>query len=325
MPDARQPATAEQYEIAGHLGEEHPDRVIGALAAEQHGVVARRQLLNAGLTPSMLQVRLERGRLLVLHRGVYAVGHQRLRREGHWLAAVLAAGPGALLSHREAAALHGLRPAERSTTDVTVAARRRVPGVRVHRVERLDPDDGTNVGRIPVTTVARTLVDLACVVPLGALGKAVEEAERSNRLDVRAIEAVLKRTRTRNGRGHERMRQVLAAAVRTGTTMTRSVLEDRFLALLDAHGWPRPSANAWAERMEIDAVWPAARLAVELDGWDTHKTRDAFQRDRTRSNDLQAAGWTILRFTHADVVHRADETAARVGRVLRRQAATATG
>ena len=96
------------------------------------------------------------------------------------------------------------------------------------------------------------------------------------------------------------------------------------LALLDAHGLPRPSANAWTAGMEVDAAWPAARLAVELDGWDAHKTRGAFQRDRTRSNDLQAAGWTILRFTHADVVHRAEETAARVARVLA-QAATASG
>ena len=261
----------------------------------------------------------------MLHRGVYAVGHCRLRRDGHWLAAVLAAGPGAVLSHREAAALHGLRPADRPSVDVTVAARRRLTGVQVHTVERLSPEDVATVDGIPVTTVARTLVDLAATVPPWALRKALEEAERSHRLDVRAIEAVLARTRGRNGTGHARIKAALAELARTGTTVSRSRLEDRFLALLDAHGLPRPSANAWTLGMEVDAAWPAARLAIELDGWDSHKTRDAFQRDRTRSNDLQAEGWTVLRFTHADVVHRPDETAARVGRLLRRQAATATG
>jgi len=271
----------------------------------------------------MVQRRLENGRLVTLHRGVYAVGHRRLRREGFWLAAVLAAGPGAVLSHREAAALHGLRPADRSTVDVTVAARRRLPGVLVHRVERLVSGDVTVVGAIPVTTVARTLVDLAEVVPPQALRKALEEAERSRRLDVRAIEEVLRRTRGRNGRGRERIGRALRELARAGTTLTRSELENQFLALLEAHNLPRPSANAWAEHMEVDAVWPAARLAVELDGWNAHKTRDAFQRDRTRSNDLQGAGWTILRFTHADVVHRPAETAGRVARVLA-QAARAT-
>lgn len=318
MPEPRQSDPAWRGKVAG-------DRTIAALAAAQHGVVARRQLLEAGVTSSAIDRWIERERLQAVHRGVYAVGHLGLRREGFWLAAVLAAGPGGVLSHREAAALHELRPAARASIDVTVAARRRAPGIRVHRVERLHPADVTEVDGIPVTSVARTLVDLAAVVSPAALRKALEEAERSHRLDVRAIESALARTRGRNGRGHERIKRALADLARTGTTVTRSRLEDRFLALLDAHGLPRPSANAWADSMEVDAAWPQARLVVELDGWDAHKTRDAFQRDRTRSNDLQGAGWTILRFTHADVVHRADETAACVGRELRRQAATATG
>ncbi len=122
------------------------------------------------------------------------------------------------------------------------------------------------------------------------------------------------------------MRQALEDLARTGTTVTRSLLEDRFLSLLDAHDLPRPSANAWTEAMEVDACWPAARLVVELDGWDAHHTRQAFQADRTRSNDLQTEGWTVLRFTHADVVHRPTETAERIRRALRRAyAATATG
>jgi predicted transcriptional regulator of viral defense system len=154
---------------------------------------------------------------------------------------VLAVGPGSVLSHREAAALHGLRPADRPTVDVTVAGQRQVSGVQVHRVARLDAEDVTVVDGIPTTTVARTLVDLATVV--SALRKAIEEAERSHRLDVSAIEAVLERTRGRNGTGHERIGAALAELARTGTTVTRSLLEDRFLSLLDAHGLPRPSTN----------------------------------------------------------------------------------
>jgi predicted transcriptional regulator of viral defense system len=302
----------------------HADRVIGGIAARQYGVVARRQLLASGVTHAMIRRRVASGRLLLLRRGVYAVGHDRLTRNGHWLAAVLAAGRGAVLSHREAAALHGLRPSSRPRVDVTVVAQRRVPGVQLHRVSRLESADVTTVAGIPVTTVARTLVDLAGVVPPRALGKALEESERSRQLDIRAIEAVLRRTRTRNGRGYKRIRAALADLAAHGTTVTRSSLEDRFLALLTAHRLPPPSANAWTTAMEVDACWPQARLVVELDGWDSHHTRHAFQRDRTRSNDLQAAGWTVLRFTHDDVVRRPAETAARISRVLA-QAATATG
>jgi predicted transcriptional regulator of viral defense system len=295
------------------------DRVLAAFAARQYGVVARRQLLDAGLTAELVRTRVDAGLLVPLHRGVYAVGHCSLRREGHWLAAVLAVGPGAVLSHREAAALHALRPADRPTVDVTVAAQRRVPGVRVHRVRRLGAEDTTTVTGIPVTTTARTLVDLAAVVSPQALAKAVEEAERSHRLDVRAIEAVLRRTRGRNGRGHAAIRAVLADLAAHGTTVTRSRLEERFLMLLDEHGLPRPLTNAWTEAMEVDACWPAARLVVELDGWEYHRTRQAFQRDRDRANALAAKGWTVLRFTHADVVRRPAATAKRI------QAATATG
>ncbi len=320
MPDPRQSDHHTDGKVAGAPGPAHSDRVIAALAAAQYGVVSRRQLLDAGITRPMVERRLTSRHLVPLHRGVYAVGHARLTRDGHWLAAVLAAGPGAVLSHREAAALHGLRPSDRPTIDVTVAARRRVRGLQVHRVERLDAADLTVVAGIPATTVARTLVDLADVVPPRALRKALEEAERSHRLDVRAIEAALGRARGRNGTTHEQIRSALAELAAIGATTTRSELEDRFLALLDVRGVRRPTANGWTERMEVDACWPRERVVVELDGWADHRTRDAFQRDRIRSNDLQAAGWTVLRFTHADVVQRPDDTAERVRRALARAA-----
>lgn len=298
--------------------------MVAALAATQYGVVARRQLLAAGLSAKAIGARVRAGRLLTLHRGVYAVGHDRLTRDGHWLAAVLAVGTGAVLSHREAAALHGLRPSSRPKVDVTVAAQRRVPGIQVHRVERLDAIDTTAVGGIPVTTIARTLVDLATVVPPRALRKAIDEAERSHRLDVREIEAVLTRTRTRNGNGLRRVRGALAELATLGAPVTRSELEDAFLVLLDVQRLPRPRTNRWIEGMEVDAVWPASRVVVELDGYAHHGGRRAFQDDRTRSNDLQAAGWTVLRFTYADVTQRPRDTADRVQRALA-QAAVATG
>jgi hypothetical protein len=324
MPEPRESDPVGRGLVNAARGEVDRGRTIAALAARQHGVVTRRQLVAAGLSSSMIERWLAARRLHRLHRGVYALGHRRLRREGHWLAAVLAAGPGAVLSHREAAAVHALRPASRTTVDVTVAGQRRAPGVQVHRVARLTADDVAVVDGIPVTSIARTLVDLAAVLPARALAKALEEAERSNRFDLRAIEAALARTRGRNGGGHGAIRAALSALARSGTTVTRSRLEERFLRLIDVHGLPRPSANAWTHRMEVDAAWPAARLVVELDGWDAHRTRDAFQRDRTRSNDLQAEGWTVLRFTHADVVHTPAETAARIARALA-QAAAASG
>lgn len=313
MPEPRQSVPAQREEVAA-------DRAIAALAARQHGVISRAQLLDVGVTSATIGRWIERGRLVPLHRGVYAVGHRRLRREGFWLAAVLAVGPGALLSHREAAALHGLRPSDRPAIHVTVAARRRVQGLRIHRVSRLDADDATTVDGIPVTAIARTLVDLAGVVQPRALRKALEEAERSHRLDVRAVEATLKRTRGRNGRGHERIKRALTELASTTTTVTRSALEDRFVSLLDAHGLPRPQMNAQTMGIEVDAMWPAARLVVELDGWEYHRTRHAFQRDRDRANHLTANGWAVLRLTYADVIERPAATAARIA-----QAATASG
>jgi very-short-patch-repair endonuclease len=319
MPEPREPDPARWG-----LVHAPPADGLAALADCQHGVVARRQLLDAGVSGSMVDRWIERRRILPLHRGVYAVGHRRLRREGHWLAAVLAAGPGAALSHREAAALHGLRAAARTTVDVTVAAQRRVAGVQVHRA-RLDRADVTEVDAIPVTTIARTLVDLADVVAPHALRKALDEAERSNRLDVPGIEAVLRRTRGRNGMGHASVRAALSELARTGTTLTLSELEDRFVALLDAHRIARPATNVLVEGYLVDACWPHARVVVELDGYGAHSGRRAFQDDRTRANDLQVRGYVVLRFTHDDVVRRPAETAGRIARALLGQAAAATG
>jgi very-short-patch-repair endonuclease len=293
---------------------DRPDRVVGALAARQWGVVARGQLLDAGLSPKLVDGRLRSGRLIPLHRGVYAVGHARLRREGHWLAAVLAAGPGAVLSHRDAAGLHDLRPAGHARIDVSATGRPRpTERIAVHRTRVLDAEDVTTVRGIPTTTVARTLVDLAGVVPRDHLARAVKEAERRDLL-VAQVEAAMARTRGRRGAGHRALREAIQEHEALGLSGSDSVLEDALLRLVRDAGLPRPAVNSRVEGFRLDAVWRAQRVAVELDGWAWHGTRDAFERDRERDAILAVAGWRVVRFTHRQVTQRPD----RVAQTLRR-------
>jgi very-short-patch-repair endonuclease len=293
------------------------DRVAGALAARQWGVVSRGQLLDAGLSATEVRDRVRAGRLLRLHRGVYAVGHTRLRREGHWLAAVLAVGSGAVLSHRDAAGLHDLRPANHTRVDVTTAGNRSdEPGIRVHRTRSLDAQDITVVRGIPTTTVARTLVDLAGQVPRDHLAKAIKESERRNVFHLRAVEAALARTRGRRGRGHRALREAIAEHAALGLSASESALEDAFLRLAKRAGLPSPAINVYVEGFRIDALWRASRVAVELDGWAWHHTRDTFEADRERDAALTATGWRVVRFTHRQVTHRPDaviETLRRLG------------
>lgn len=272
------------------------------LAARQHGVVARRQVVALGMSETMVRDRLGGGQLVRLHRGVYAVGHAQLRREGRWLAAVLAAGPGAALSHRSAAALHGIRESE--AIDVTTTRRVATRGVVVHRTTALRDGDVTRHRGVPVTTLARTLVDLAGILSAEQLGKLLRETDRAGRLGVGATQAVWDRIDGRRDAGAKALRAALAQHARLATSLTLSELEDRFRALLAAEGLPRPLTNHPVHGMKIDAVWPRRRLAVELDGWAWHHDRAAFQQDRARDARLARAGWTVVRFTHADVVER---------------------
>jgi len=283
------------------------DRVVGALAARQWGVVARAQLLEAGLSRKQIAERVRTERLVRLHRGVYAVGHARLRREGHWLAAVLAVGPGAVLSHRDAAGLHGLRAANHARVDVTTTANRSdEPEIAVHRTRVLAADDVTEVSGIPATTVARTLLDLAGAVPRDHLAKAIKEAERQQVFDLRAIHAAMARTRGRTGRGHRALKAAIEEHAGLGLSATDSALEDAFHRLVKRAGLASPAINAYVEGFKIDAVWRAHRVAVELDGWAFHNARRAFERDRERDAALTAQGWRVVRFTHHHVIHRPD-------------------
>jgi len=320
MPEDRESDPA----IPGRIRGPQVDEAIGALAARQHGVVSRRQLLDARIASSTIDDRVATGRLVLLHRGVYAVGHRHLRIEGFWLAAVLAAGDRAALSHRDAAALHGLRPSNRPRVEVSTPAERKPTAkIHVHGRRVLDAQDVTTVSGIPVTTVDRTLVDIGEVLGHQQLTKVLGEAERQCTLDVKGIEEAIGRLRGRRGPSIAKLRAALAELEHHGAQLTRSRLEDRFLPLLDAYDLPRPATNAYAEGYECDAVWHRHKLVIELDGWDAHKTRRAFQDDRTKANRLTNAGWTVLRFTHADVVRRPRETAAAIAVQLSRAGGSA--
>lgn len=278
-------------------------------------MVARGQLLEAHMTAAMIGERIRAGRLLRLHPGVYAVGHARLRSEGHWLAAVLAVGPGAVLSHRDAAGLHGLRPANHARIDVSTRGRARTsPKITVHRTRVLAADDVTSIAGIPVTTVARTLVDLAGAVPRDHLAKAIKEAERQRTFDLRAIRAAMARTRGRTGRGHQALKQAIEEHAALGLSATDSVLEDAFLRLVDRTGLSKPATQVLVAGFKVDAVWRTPRVVVELDGWAHHHTRDAFERDRERDATLTENGWRVVRFTYRQVTQRPDA----VGQTLRR-------
>lgn len=277
--------------------------MIGKLAARQHGVVSRRQLLDAGITDGAMERRLASGHLVRLHRGVYAVGHAQLRREGRWLAAVLAAGPGAALSHRSAAALHGIRESG-GASDVTSTRRVAVRGVVVHRTSRLDAGDVTSRHGVPVTTLARTLVDLAGILTPQQLGKLLREADRAGRLSAATACEARERVARRRDEAARALRAALAEHEALATSLTLSELEDRFLALLAAADVPRPRTNHPVAGFKLDAAWPDERLAVELDGWAFHRDRAAFQADRARDAALVRAGWRVVRFTHADVARR---------------------
>jgi very-short-patch-repair endonuclease len=274
------------------------------LAARQHGVVARWQLLALGLGRRAIDHRVERGRLHVVHRGVYAVGHRAITQHGRWMAAVLAAGPGAVLSHRSAAALWGIRPSSRTRIDVTVPRTLHATKALHPHCAVLAPDETTTEHGIPMTTPARTLLDLAGVVDTRALERALNEAEVLRLSSPTPIETLLDRHPAKRGAAN------LRALLLTSRSSTRSELEARFLTLVDTHDLPRPQTNTIIEGMEVDAAWRRQRLIVELDGYAFHRTRHAFERDRARDRRLAAKGWRVLRVTWRDVEHRKEELAA---------------
>ena len=279
-----------------------PDGEIARIAARQHGVVSLAQLEQAGIRRRSREIRLRRGLLHRLHRGVFAVGHLGLSAQAHWIAAVLAAGPEAFLSHTSAAALWGMLRLRRSAPvgrvrlpiHVTVrghAESRR--GIRVHRSRTLDPDQTTLRHGIPVTTPSRTLADLRRILPQPQFAEALRQAEYLR----------------------------LPIATELHPDQTRSELESRFLAVCRRHRIPRPIVNAPVGPFTVDFLWPDRRLIIELDGYRAHGGRSAFEADRARDVELRMLGYEVVRFTWRQVTGHSRD----VVRALRRFNRSASG
>jgi very-short-patch-repair endonuclease len=291
---------------------------IARLAASQHGVVTRAQLLGAGVTVSEVRRRLRTSRLVEVHRGVYLVGPVASPRAAE-MAAVLACGPRAYVSHRSAAWLWELLPRPESAgrsglVEVRVAANRRVrrTGILARRTELLEAKDVALVDGIPATSVARTLVDLAGVVRPRELERATARAERQELVTRDRLLAFVARHRREPGVG------VLAGILgqEGGPALTRSVLEDRFGVEVKEFGLPKPRYNVVVEGYELDVWWARLRHAVELDGAAYHRSWRSQRHDRRRDTDLAAAGITVIRVTWDQLVHDTKRTMMRIGQAL---------
>lgn len=286
------------------MGQELVDRGVAKVAERQCGVVSTAQLLGLGLSDKQIGWCVRRGWLHRLHRGVYAVGHRRLTAEGRWHAAVLACGDRAALSHRAAAAAWDLRAWGGGTIDVTVltpGGRATHLGVRVHRRPGVEV---TSRDGLRLTTVERTLLDLAPQLRPRELERALEQAQHRRLVDHGALAELARRPAA----GAAKLRSLLAEPL----TFTRSELERTFLELVDAANLPRPLTNHRIGPYECDFVWPAQRLIVETDGAEHHHTRHAFEHDRAKDAELTRQGWRVVRLTH----RRLRDDRAGVGRLL---------
>jgi very-short-patch-repair endonuclease len=251
------------------------DLVIARIAARQHGVVSYAQLRNAGMSQPVISKRTGAGRLHRIHRSVYAVGHGRLTFEGRCMAAVLALGDGAAVSHRSAAALWRMLPHHDGPIEVTVpgdGGRERRRGIRIHRSSTLIAGSSSIRDGIRLTKAARTLRDLHRSSPQPVFRKAVRRA-----LDLGLIDS---------------------SDLRREDDLTRSELERAFLALCRRHRLPQPEVNVRIGSYEVDFLWRDRGLIVETDGFRHHGDRSAFERDRARDAHLQSLGYRVLRFTH---------------------------
>jgi hypothetical protein len=265
-------------------------------AAESEGIVARAWLLADGVTRRQIDRRTRDGRLQQIYAdGIYAVGHRALRPRAYRIAAVLAGGRDAVLSHRSAADAHGLldRPPVRHEVIAPLRRRRREAPIVVYRAA-LHDDEWELLDGVPTTTVARTLLDLAATCRRSIVDRALEAAERRRILDLADVRAVLARNRGR--RGVATLRDAVER-LHPATGDTRSRLEALALRLVTDHGLPQPAVNVLVDGKEVDLLWPHDRLVAELDGRETHLTPQAFERDRRRDAELAAAGYRVLRFT----------------------------
>jgi very-short-patch-repair endonuclease len=288
------------------------ESLLRGLAARQHGVASVAQLQAIGFSHDAIERRTLSRRFRRVYRGVYAVGPVALTRPGRELAAVLACGEGAALSHQSAGRAWLMMERPSREIHVTCARSRPPgPGIVVHR-SPLGQGDRVILGGLPVTTAGRTLVDLADVLTAAKLADVVNEAEVQRRFDLRELEAA--RARAPGRRGRRKLDRVLDAW--TPPPFTRTEAERLFLALCKRHGLPPPRVNTWLGEQEVDFYWETEGVVVEVDGGATHMTRRAFEEDRRRDRRLAVMGIQVLRVTWYDLHRRQGEVAAQLHQVL---------
>lgn len=280
--------------------EERPeDERVAELARRQHGVVGREQLRALGLSERAIQHRLEVGRLHRLYPAVYAVGHRLISKQAWLMAAVLASGPEAVLSHHSAAALWGLRGYSEGAVHVTLARKSTSSNQIRRHVSPVPPDERTVKEGIPATSVPRTIFDLAATEPedvVESLLREMEFRELWGRLSLRDLVE-----RYPGKRGVRKVRAALERLKEEPSGRKRSKLEERFAPFLRRHHLPLPRFNDWIllgpKRYQVDCHWPGTGQIVELDGWEGHRTRTAFREDRARDRILRVAGYSVTRLT----------------------------
>jgi very-short-patch-repair endonuclease len=289
-----------------------PDVLVARRAARNWGVLSLQELRACGLTVAAVKSRVANGRLHQRHRGVYAVGHPNVPLEGRFLGAAKACGPEAWVSHRAVASLWNLLPWSGGRIEVTVLGpgTRRHAGVLVHRTGRLDPADIAVVRGIPVTSPARTLVDLAAVLDERRLRRAVRQAQSLKLCSIADVLAALDRA------GRRRGRRKLLRVVATGPAPTRSELEDVVLDLMLRGGLEHPNVNVplvlGGRRIVPDFRWPRERFVVEADGAAWHDNSTAREDDAERQAVLEAHGERVVRVTWDQAVQRPEQTLARL-------------
>jgi hypothetical protein len=269
------------------------EAVLARLAARSHGVVTRARLLDAGITREEIAHRVRIGALLREYRGVYRVGHRAPSVEARYLAAVWACGDGAVLSGRAAGHLWGILKGAAPPLEVTARSKHRVKGLATQRARSIQ---ATTQRGVPITTVPRTLVDLASHLSLDALARACHEAGVLHDTTPRQVEAVL--AKRANARGAATLREILRGDVH----VTLSELERQFLRRLRQADLPLPQTNGPAGGRRVDCRWPDRRLTVELDSYRYHHSRHAWEQDRRREREARARGDEFRRYTYGDVV-----------------------
>jgi very-short-patch-repair endonuclease/predicted transcriptional regulator of viral defense system len=301
--------------LAGDLRPAPDGRAARRLAQAQHQVIAARQLLALGYTEAAIRHRVATGRLWPLMRGVYAVGPPRGTGEQRWMAAVLAAGPGAALSHRSAAALWGIGTEVPGRIDLSVRRRCRVRrvGLRARSRPTLAAEEIVERQGIPLTSIVQTLVDLATELPEGRLERAINEADKHDRVDPEALRAVLDRRR-----GEPGIKRLAALLDKRTFRLSDQELERLFRPIAAAGGVPVELTKAWVNDFEVDFYWPRLGLVVETDGLRYHRTPAEQARDRLRDQTHTAAGLTQLRFTHYQVKYEAGHVRAILSRTATR-------